>query len=272
MKILVVGFDGAVSQSLLGDETLHTIHRLAEVGCYGWLANPSLISGRHAWLSLLTGQDVSGRDSSSFQPTAAIWGPVIAQGRQAIVTGWLPAELSEADGLTIRSLAGDHAGLSHEMYSASRRQFEQISHLLLQENWAYFQFIETGLGNLERTGQGTALVRDYLRHLDTLLEGILEALPQETALLIIFLSDTPAEPGFFVLAAANSPLSGEVEAAHLADLAPTLLELAGYNITEAMGGRSLLASAALDVSPQSGLSADDEEILRERLSGLGYIE
>jgi arylsulfatase A-like enzyme len=71
------------------------------------------------------------------------------------------------------------------------------------------------------------------------------------------------------LAAPNNPLIGEVEGAQLIDIAPTLLELGGYDIPDAMQGRSLVSGVALDAA--SGLSVDEEEILRERLSGLGYI-
>ncbi|MBI3469591.1 MAG: alkaline phosphatase family protein, partial [Planctomycetes bacterium] len=49
-----------------------------------------------------------------------------------------------------------------------------------------------------------------------------------------------AQFGAFILAAGNSPLRGEIEGAHLLDLAPTLLELGGYAVPPSMqpaGGR-----------------------------------
>ena len=47
------------------------------------------------------------------------------------------------------------------------------------------------------------------------------------------------------------------------------MELAGYEVPEAMQGRSLAAGAA---SPgDGGYAPDDETIIRDRLSGLGYI-
>lgn len=78
-----------------------------------------------------------------------------------------------------------------------------------------------------------------------------------------------AQYGGFILVAPNNPLQGEIEGAHLLDIAPTLLELGGYDIPPSMQGKSLLDGQALDLD--TGLSADEEEILRERLSGLGYI-
>lgn len=75
-----------------------------------------------------------------------------------------------------------------------------------------------------------------------------------------------AQFGAFILAAPNNPLQGEIEGAHLLDIAPTLLELGGYDIPNSMQGRSLVAGQVL-----GPLSMDEEEIIRERLSGLGYI-
>ena len=46
----------------------------------------------------------------------------------------------------------------------------------------------------------------------------------------------------FVFAAPSYPLHGEYEGAQLLDSAPTLLDLAGYEIPSAVQGRSLAAS------------------------------
>jgi predicted AlkP superfamily phosphohydrolase/phosphomutase len=79
-----------------------------------------------------------------------------------------------------------------------------------------------------------------------------------------------AQFGSFILAASTNPLHGEVAGARLLDIAPTLLELGGYDVPPSMQGRSL---AAGQVAPAAaaGLSPEGEEVLRERLSGLGYI-
>lgn len=76
-----------------------------------------------------------------------------------------------------------------------------------------------------------------------------------------------AQHGAFVLAGPGVPAAGEFERAHLLDVAPTLLQLADYDVPPSMQGRSLLDS---DQAP-TGLTATDEETIRERLSGLGYI-
>jgi predicted AlkP superfamily phosphohydrolase/phosphomutase len=81
-----------------------------------------------------------------------------------------------------------------------------------------------------------------------------------------------AQFGSFILAGRNSYLHGEVNGAHLVDMAPTLLEFAGYDIPASMQGRSLVIDNPQSTNPSATLSEDDEAILRERLSGLGYIE
>ena len=76
-----------------------------------------------------------------------------------------------------------------------------------------------------------------------------------------------AQYGTFILAAPNCPLHGEYEGAKLLDIAPTLLDLAGYEIPETMQGRSLIAGME---KKSSGTPADDQ-IIQDRLSGLGYV-
>jgi predicted AlkP superfamily phosphohydrolase/phosphomutase len=79
----------------------------------------------------------------------------------------------------------------------------------------------------------------------------------------------PDPHGAFVLASANGPISGEVVGAHLLDMAPTLLELAGYDVPASMQGRSLVAG--LTPGRGSDGSVDDEAMVRDRLRGLGYL-
>lgn len=75
-----------------------------------------------------------------------------------------------------------------------------------------------------------------------------------------------AQFGAFILAASNSPLAGEAQGARLLDLAPTLLELAGSDVPASMQGRSLVKTGA-----SAPLTRDQEQVIRDRLSGLGYL-
>ena len=77
-----------------------------------------------------------------------------------------------------------------------------------------------------------------------------------------------AQFGMFLLAAPNCPLRGEYRGAKLLDIAPTLLDLAGYEIPPSMQGRSLVAGAEKQMS---GPDAEENKIIHDRLAGLGYI-
>jgi predicted AlkP superfamily phosphohydrolase/phosphomutase len=79
---------------------------------------------------------------------------------------------------------------------------------------------------------------------------------------------TPSGPGIFVLTSPNCPLAGEFEGAHLFDLAPTLLDLAGYQVPASMQGRSLVAGME---KKGGGPSPESEQIILDRLAGLGYV-
>jgi len=74
----------------------------------------------------------------------------------------------------------------------------------------------------------------------------------------------------FILAAPNCPLTGEYDGARLLDIAPTLLDLAGYEIPETMQGHSLVAGLEKK-SPSGGHGSGDDQIIHDRLAGLGYV-
>ncbi len=76
--------------------------------------------------------------------------------------------------------------------------------------------------------------------------------------------------GMFLLAAPNCPLGGVYQGASLLDLAPTLLDLAGYSVPSAMQGRSLVAGMEKRASFDGG-DADQAKIIHDRLAGLGYV-
>jgi len=57
-----------------------------------------------------------------------------------------------------------------------------------------------------------------------------------------------AQFGAFILSTPGSGLRGEIKNAHLLDVAPTLLQLGGYDIPDSMQGKSLLAEKASSTS------------------------
>ena len=80
-----------------------------------------------------------------------------------------------------------------------------------------------------------------------------------------------AQFGTFILAAPNLPLSGEYDGARLLDIAPTLLDLGGYEIPETMQGRSLVAGLEKKTSGGGSGDVEAEKTIHDRLAGLGYV-
>lgn len=80
-----------------------------------------------------------------------------------------------------------------------------------------------------------------------------------------------AQHGAFILAGPGVAAAGQVEGAHLLDIAPTLLELGGYDVPPSMRQRTGLASHEGAAVAGEGYTEDGEALVRERLSGLGYI-
>lgn len=80
----------------------------------------------------------------------------------------------------------------------------------------------------------------------------------------------PTKEGAFVLASPQLPPLGEIQGAGLLDIAPTLLDLTGRDRLPDLLGRSLIEGRDVQGS-DGGTSPDDEELIRERLRGLGYI-
>ncbi|MBI4761653.1 MAG: hypothetical protein ACOYYF_18395 [Chloroflexota bacterium] len=102
---------------------------------------------------------------------------------------------------------------------------------------------------------------DYLR-LDHDLGEALQELSDDTVILIL-------GRDCFVLVSANNPISGEYSGGSAADIAPTLVQLAGFPLPSLTEGKSWVQG--MELNDSSGLTADEQQILRDRLSGLGYI-
>ncbi|MFB3903296.1 MAG: hypothetical protein ACE15E_07575 [Acidobacteriota bacterium] len=105
---------------------------------------------------------------------------------------------------------------------------------------------------------------DTWKELDKQIRSRLESITEDTVVLVICVPPGGA-PGCFVLAAPNSAVTGRLEGVRLDDIAATLLTLGGFPPLPGSQGVSL----AVPVAPGSG--ADDDEMIRERLRGLGYI-
>jgi len=102
---------------------------------------------------------------------------------------------------------------------------------------------------------------DYPK-LDYELGEALQYLTDDTILIVL-------GKGYFVLVSENNPLHGERKGGSYLDVAPTLLELAGFPLPSSTEGKSWVAG--MELKNSASLSSEEEELLRDRLSGLGYI-
>lgn len=100
---------------------------------------------------------------------------------------------------------------------------------------------------------------------DAELGTLFESLDADAAILILWADGNAVN---FALASSQSRLRGELQTAHVVDLTPTLLELSGDTVPDWVHGKSLLTPVSAE---GAGYTADEEEIIRERLGGLGYI-
>jgi predicted AlkP superfamily phosphohydrolase/phosphomutase len=181
--------------------------------------------------------------------------------------------------------------LADEVLSMSRKQWELVRSLLADEEWDYFHFVDDGLDRIQQAfgkdfdqlhpeieseGHLQDVIAQYYSGLDEQIGAVLETLDNETIVLIVSiyrersnLSNDQTPQGMFILAAPNCPFSGEYQNARLIDMAPTVLDLAGYEIPQRMQGKSLVAGMEKK-DPGDG-SEDAEKAVRDRLAGLGYV-
>jgi predicted AlkP superfamily phosphohydrolase/phosphomutase len=240
MKICVIGLDGAVPELVFQDERLVNLRRLVDAGLYGMLQGAKIVSPDSAFTVLTMGQV---HNSAGAQSIAEL---LMAKGKKAVV-------VSES---------------------------EAVQSQVAVQDWDYFQFIDLGLREISyarpHTGaeeSASTTVTDYHLSFDEQVGKVMELLDDQTILLVVLASgsqnqdDPPSGLGLFLLAAPNCPIGGEHEGARLVDIAPTLLDLAGYEIPASMQGRSLVAGMEKRVPTEE----DHEKIIYDRLAGLGYV-
>lgn len=175
----------------------------------------------------------------------------------------------EIDGFEIESLIADHrlenihrlldSGTYGRLESdaageaavpAPYGDFEVVLHQVESGEGPLLHFVLDAPGNLRLDGQ---------------LGLLLERLDDRTAILI----HTPrtVADGCFALAGPGVPPLGRLAGIAYADLAPAILRLAGHD----SGPRSALADLLGAEAPPAYTDEEAEAIVRERLSGLGYI-
>ncbi|HUA15084.1 MAG TPA: hypothetical protein VMG31_07290 [Verrucomicrobiae bacterium] len=280
MKICILELDGTTPELIFNDERLGNIRRLMDLGLYGKLQDASLDSEDSSSIANVAICDplthasqrpiLIGVRSDSSLPVNAIRVTCVATKSEPTE----PASIHEE----LQQLFGDYAvgpkdpaALPEdrpldEIVTTSGKQWEVARHLASKHEWDYFHFVETGL---DRIPHGR-VVPDYYLWLDEQVGSFMELLDSETIFLVISMP-ADSQDGVFLLAAPNCPLAGEYAGATLPDIAPTLLDLSGFSIPESIPGRSLVAGLEKRTPDAALAESDIEQLVQDRLAGLGYI-
>lgn len=289
MKMLVIGLEGAAPSLLFGDERLENVQRLMQLGCYGPLRSKMRAEGGAGWDSLSSNQDAGSLGKSRVAGATGsvsgvtIWDQFATRGKQVILLGE-----TSPNGQAYRG--PDPDSIPALVAEKSQERFAHLRQLMETTAWDCIHFVDTSLDQLQRIfaefenadpvrnssdSLHQSVLRNYYLYLDRELAQVLELLSDDTVILILsthnaerLSGNNSNQSGCFILTASNNPLHGELPGVNLLDMAPTLLELAGDAIPSSIQGQSLVSGIQL-VSP--GYTVSDEEIIRERLEGLGYI-
>jgi hypothetical protein len=256
MKICVLGFRCDSVEALVADESLVNLRRIMDAGLYGALKNAS------DWMAFAS----SGTESGDRK---TIWDCMAEEGKKSVLLGMPEGAGSRANAIGVESIASveklkestfpensqDKVGESLEGTSdvPTPTVWDVIRRLFAEQAWDYFQILDPNY--------------ESLSSLDEQLGSLMELMDNDTILLVLAIGKAKNE-GLFTLAAPNCPLAGEFEGAELIDLAPTLLDLADCKIPESTKGKSLVAG--MEKKAPSDSSADDQ-LVQDRLSGLGYV-
>jgi hypothetical protein len=149
------------------------------------------------------------------------------------------------------------AGTFGLLVGATSGDYESFRDDLVREEWAVARLVELGPEF------------DDARTLDEAVGGLLDALDGDTIILVV--GREGAVAGAFILAGPGLPALGPVDGAHLGDFAPALRGLSsGGTPVPLRDGSPLEALASAELVAFGG-AEEDEELVRERLRGLGYI-
>lgn len=239
-KILIITLDGLDAKLLFSDERLENFHRLMEYGCYGRLELDEYYD----------------KSLSAIRP---FWRQVVQQGMRLILLDSQPEELPQELDL-----------------KAYQLNLERASDRIEKGDWDCIIVSSEILSCFQQDKKDTypeyKTASDNYAELDSQIGKFLSIMGEVSNVLILSVRGTNTEQnGFFILASTVSPLGGELGGVKAVDLITTLLELGEYEVPAGIPGKSLVSGRKIQSVQENELTNDEEALLRERLSGLGYI-
>jgi len=299
MKSLLVTLEGMALEDLLADDQLYHLRRLSEFGYFGSLGETASLEYATVGQRLVSGAMFPEGAAEVWNYFESDGAPYALVGRlllspPSLATGVCVDCLLQADrsvhGFTapmekVAGLAPLFAGGSRHMAALamseeplglmerSHQRFETARGFLQTEEYEFVDLTDCGLRHLDAALGAECETIDqarYRRHLDQEVGETVESLTAATTLLIVGVAE--GRPGYFILLPAYSSAGRELQNIRLQDLMPTLLAMTGHPVPASMQG--IIFAEVDDLHRPAGLelAAEDEAILRERLSGLGYIE
>lgn len=254
MKILMFHLLKVSRNLLFAAEGMENLRYLMSVGCFGFLERGE--SSSQVWLPLARRESTTDAEAE----VLTLWDYLREAQKVAVVIGSAPGFPPEE---TLNPPA------IQEKISSCRSQglanLALLRQVLSLPEWDYCEFHYSF-----PQGEEEDLRPSYL-HFDRELGETAGSLGEDT--LVFLLADfAPDGAGSgFIMVAPNNPLIGEQTGKTLEGIAPTLLEMAGYPLPGKTIESSWVHGMELEVRSVSGLTEEEEAILRERLSGLGYI-
>jgi hypothetical protein len=266
MRILVIDLEGITLDWFLADEKLENVRQLIEISGFG----------------SLPGNQLSGlRAAVASQPDELyIWDLLAEIEKKSILISNSSHQIAPS---LMKSWYGipNETRTSGDRIASCRSLFTLAREIVPGQNWDYLQIIEDCWNNRGAIPVFSEdEVRDYLKTLDLEIGLLLQLLTDDVILLVVFqasnigdglLSAESRGQSRFILASANNPLLGDLGNVSWAEIVPTLFELAGFSAHPEFAASSLIASRASEILARNDLAPDEAEIIRERLSGLGYI-
>jgi hypothetical protein len=180
------------------------------------------------------------------------------------------ASLAQKAGLRVEIVGtpfSEAAGDGNAVLVQSREYFRLAREHIADESCDLVLLLEDA-STLRREIKDEERVSLFGRWVDDELGLSVGALSDDSALLIVLANETSTH---YALVAPNTNVLVGTHDAHLMDLAVTLLELGGAQMPESIEGISLLSGGGRGETESADHGSEEEEIVRQRLEGLGYI-